>query len=131
DEPEFQLAYFKCLNCHSVQLKYEVDPEILFKDYSYESPPNLIPHFKELAKTTIEYLNIKTSDRIIDIGSNNGLLLQEFKNIGYSECIGFEPCEKIANKSRDKGIITFAEFFNTDSAERFNLQYSFPKLITS
>lgn len=132
DKPEFEapLRYFKCSNCHSVQLKDELSSEILFKDYNYESPPNLIPHFKELAKTTTDFLGIKKEDRILDIGSNNGLLLQEFKNLGYKKCVGFEPCDKIAQKARDKGIGTFSQFFNPLTAEEFVLQYKNPDLIT-
>lgn len=126
----YPLVYFKCNSCHSVQLKYEVSPEILFKDYSYESPPNLIPHFKELAKTTTKFLGIQNSGRVIDIGSNNGLLLQEFKKLGYDSVVGFEPCDFIAQKSRMKGISTVSEFFKPDIAKKFTLKYEEPELIT-
>lgn len=131
DKPEFTapLKYFKCSKCHSVQLKEEVSSEILFKNYMYESPPNLTPHFKELAKTTCDFLSIENNSKIIDIGSNNGLLLQEYKNLGH-RVVGFEPCDKIAQKARDKGIETFSEFFNGGSAEEFALQYKCPDLIT-
>lgn len=130
EELQFPLRYFKCLDCHSIQLKDEVDSNILFKEYLYESPPNLIPHFKELAKTTFDYLGLSTGSKVIDIGSNNGLLLQEYKNFGC-KVVGFEPCDRIAQKARDKGIGTFSKFFNCGSAEEFALQYKSPELITS
>jgi len=129
-ELEFPLRYFKCCECHSVQLADEIPSEILFENYSYESPPNLIPHFNELAKTTTEFLNIDKEHKIIDIGSNIGLLLQEFKNLGYRKCVGFEPCDRIAQKARDKGINTLIQFFNGGSAEEFALQYKRSELIT-
>jgi SAM-dependent methyltransferase len=129
-ELEFPLRYFKCSNCHSVQLKDEVDSDILFKEYLYESPPNLIPHFQELAKTTLDYLQLPPGSKVVDIGSNNGLLLQEYKDLGC-KVVGFEPCDRIAQKARDKGIGTFSKFFNCGSAEEFSLQYKSPDLITS
>ena len=129
-ELELPLRYFKCDNCHSIQLKDEVDPNILFKEYLYETPPNLIPHFKELVKTTVEYLNIQPFERIVDIGSNNGLLLQEFKNLGYTKVAGFEPCDRIAQKARDKDILTISKFFNSATAETFTEEHRRPELIT-
>jgi SAM-dependent methyltransferase len=132
DKPEFQapLVYCKCDNCHAVQLKFQVSKEKLYLDYLYESPPNLIPHFKELAKITFDYLGLSSGDKVVDIGSNNGLLLQEYKNLGC-KVVGFEPCDRIAQKARDNGIRTFSQFFNAASAEECALQYNCPFLITS
>lgn len=132
DKIEFEapLVYFKCSSCHSVQLKYEIDSNILFSNYLYESPPNLIPHFNELAKTTFDYLGLKEGDKVIDIGSNNGLLLQEYKNLGC-KVVGFEPCDRIAQKARDRGVGTFSEFFSPLAAENFALNYKSPILCTA
>jgi len=113
EELQFPLRYFKCSECHSVQLKDEVDSNILFKEYLYESPPNLIPHFKELAATTSAFLGLQKDDLVIDVGSNNGLLLKEYQNLGY-KVYGVEPATKIAEKARSSGIPTFNEFFNKE-----------------
>lgn len=129
-ELEFPLRYFKCAECHSVQLKDEVDSDILFKEYLYESPPNLIPHFTELAKTTSEFLGLKQEDMVLDIGSNNGLLLKEFQKLGYVG-YGVEPAAKIADKARDNGIPTFTEFFNKGFAQYLQAEQVYPKLITA
>ena len=129
EELQFPLRYFKCSECHSVQLKDEVDSDILFKEYLYESPPNLIPHFKELALTTFDYLGLKKDDLVLDIGSNNGLLLQEYKNLGCA-INGVEPAKNIAEKARDKGIPTFNDFFNKGFGQYLAAEMVFPKLIT-
>jgi SAM-dependent methyltransferase len=118
-EYSFPLRYFKCNECYSVQLKDEVDSEILFKEYLYESPPNLIPHFKELAKTSTEFLEMCPGDRVLDIGSNNGLLLKEYQNLNYWNIFGFEPCKKIADKAMNNGVPTIPEFFTSKNAKLF------------
>lgn len=130
DQEIFPLKYFKCSNCHSVQLKDEIDSDILFKNYMYESPPNLIPHFNELANTTSNFLNLnKDTDLILDIGSNNGYLLNEFKKLGY-KISGIEPAANIAEMARKNGIPTFCNFFNKGFAQYLHAEMIFPKLIT-
>lgn len=108
------LAYFKCESCHSVQLKYEVSGEILFKDYMYETPPNLTPHFKELAATITDLVGEGKS--ILDIGSNNGLLLKEFQKLGHFNVCGIEPAENIADKAIADGVPTHKGFFGSSMA---------------
>lgn len=128
-EFEAPLRYFKCSECHSVQLKDEVASEVLFNDYLYETPKNLIPHFKSLVSRVTEVLDLPENSFVIDIGSNNGLLLQEFKNVGH-RVLGFEPAENIAQKATDNGIPTYFGFFNGGSAEEIAIQFRCPNLIT-
>lgn len=128
-EQEYPLAYFKCNDCHSIQLKHEIDSNILFKDYNYESPPNLIPHFNEMSKTTSEYLGLKPHDLVLDIGSNNGILLKEYQKLGF-QVYGIEPAAKIAEKARKNGVPTLSDYFNIKLAEYLNAELISPKLIT-
>ena len=128
-ELEFPLRYFKCSNCHSVQLKDEVSSDILFKEYLYESPPNLIPHFNEMAKTTSEYIGMKPDDWVFDIGSNTGILLSEYRKLGYN-IMGIEPADNIAKKARANNIPTMTSFFDPNTAEEINLMSQSPKLVT-
>ena len=54
------------------------------------------------------YLNSKSN--IIEIGSNDGTMLQHFKNAGFNY-IGFEPSKSVAKKAKDNNIKTLVEFF--------------------
>lgn len=129
EELKFPLRYFKCSECHSVQLKDEVESGVLFKEYLYESPPNLIPHFKELAQTTYRCLNLEPESLVLDIGSNNGLLLQEFKALGC-KVQGIEPAKKIAQKASDAGVPTINNFFTKEFGQQLAVGGFHPKLIT-
>ena len=54
------------------------------------------------------YLNSKSN--IIEIGSNDGTMLINFKNEGF-DCIGFEPSMSVAKKAKENNINTLVEFF--------------------
>ena len=66
-----------------VQLNTIVNKEILFsKDYAYTSSTTKIlrENFQELYKDCNKILKIVSNDLIVDIGSNDGNLLSNFKN---------------------------------------------------
>ena len=54
------------------------------------------------------YLNNKS--KVIEIGSNDGTMLQNFKKGGF-DYIGFEPSMSVANKAKENNINTLVEFF--------------------
>ena len=59
-----------------------VDPNLLYKNYLYitESSPTLRRHFEGTSKKLVSKLKLRESSKILDIGSNDGTLL-EFLNI--------------------------------------------------
>ena len=78
-----------------VQLSTIVNKEILFpKEYPYTSSTTKIlrENFKELYEDCKKIINISSKDLIIDIGSNDGNLLNNFKN--HHKVLGITP-EKI------------------------------------
>ena len=123
-EPElyYPLTVYECQNCFLVQLGYVIEPEILYQnDYPYTTGSNKagVVHFKELAKTVLDYMRfeIKPKEYVIDIGSNDGTLLHAFRKLGCKSVFGVEPSEKIATIARKGGIPTKNEFFNRRTAE--------------
>ena len=65
------------------------------------------------------YLNRK--GRVIEIGSNDGTMLQNFKNEGF-DYIGFEPSLSVAKKALENNINTNTDFFsyeNVNSLSKF------------
>jgi hypothetical protein len=107
-EPEvyYPLHLYKCQNCSLVQIDYTVEPSKLFNDtYPYETGVNSqgITHFRDLAKQVYEKCNPKT---VIDIGSNDGTLLEGFKELGC-EVLGVEPVKIIAENAKVKTVNKF------------------------
>lgn len=114
---ESPLVVVRCEDCFAVQLKHTVDPVVLFKNYLYSTPPNFDGHFKEYAKTVSVHLKLKKGEPVVEIGGNNGILCSHFKNLGYDP-INVEPCLKIANIAREKGIEIYHGFFDKQTARR-------------
>ncbi len=70
-------------------------------------------HFKNFAEwLMVNYLDQGT--KIIEVGSNDGTLLENFKNKNI-EAIGFEPSKKIAELANKNEIKTINKFFNSES----------------
>ena len=74
----------------------------------------MIGHFKKYFEWLKKnYLN--SNSKIIEIGSNDGTFLKNFKNINLDHC-GFEPSKNVANFSKKKGIKVISDFFNYKNA---------------
>ena len=87
-------------------------PKIFNNKYPfYTSKSNyMIKHFKNyFIWTRKNYLN--NNSKIIEIGSNDGTLLKNFKDSNFIHC-GFEPSKNIANFSKKNGINVISDFFN-------------------
>jgi len=127
-EDLFPLTVVKCNTCDHVQLKETIDPRKLFSNYSYASSdsPSLIKHFKEFAATVTKKLNLQQDKlcNILEIGSNDGILLKEFLNLGYKNLFGVEPAINIAQKSTHIGAEIINDFFDLDTAKHISKKYS-------
>jgi SAM-dependent methyltransferase len=110
-----------CPGCHNCQLSISVDPKKMFSNYLYTSSTSKIfrDHFSKAAKKyTKEFkLNSKKS-YIIDIGSNDGIALKPFKDLGYKNILGVEPAKNLAKLANKKKIKTFNGFLNTKNLKK-------------
>jgi len=119
DEPEYYypLDVDFCSNCGFVQLGHVVDPKVLFGNYVYVSStsPVFVSHFKKMADYVFPKF-LKKDSLIIDIGSNDGILLKPFKSKG-AKVLGIEPATHIAKIAEKAGIETISEFFSIKLAK--------------
>ncbi|KKR88176.1 MAG: NDP-hexose 3-C-methyltransferase [Candidatus Woesebacteria bacterium GW2011_GWB1_41_10] len=117
-EARFPLHVFFCKNCHLLQLGHVVNPEILFKDYVYTSStsPVFIKHFEDYAKKVFDRFHLNRNSFVIDIGSNDGILLKPFKSLG-TKILGVDPAENLATKAIMEGIPTLPKFFDSNLAQ--------------
>lgn len=131
-ETFFPLQLNYCPYCRQLQLSHIVSPELLFKDYVYVSStsPVFVKHFEDYAKSVWEKLNLKNNDLVIDIGSNDGILLKPFKKLG-AKVLGVDPAVKIASQASKQGIETMPKYFNTSLAGKIVKKYGHAKVITA
>jgi SAM-dependent methyltransferase len=117
-EERFPLALFFCPDCTLVQIGESVVPAKLFSHYLYASSfsETMINHSRALVERMIIERKLTPQDRVIEVASNDGYLLQFYKQAGI-EVLGIEPAANIAAMAEKKGIPTRVEFFGSSFAE--------------
>ena len=76
-------------------------------------------------------ININKKDLVIDLGSNDGTLLQYFKKNSKCKVLGIDPSKLPSIAARKKNINTLNVFFNYKESKLIKKKYDTPKLITS
>lgn len=124
-EDFFDVRVYFCPDCKSVQLGTEVSRERMFKDYFYLSSVNtgLVKQYEDFAKT------IANAKFVVDIGSNDGILLKPLKELGIN-AIGVEPSINVSKIANDAGLTTLTSFFDAPTVEKITKEYGRPDVIT-
>src|SRR5580692_11502020 len=115
-EPQdlYPLDCYLCLGCGHLQNLDVVDPDVLFRDYTYRTSVSLglVEHFKRYARSVVESLGIPERSLAVEIGSNDGSLLKAFKSEGM-RVQGVDPARNIAASATEDGVPTIPDFFTS------------------
>lgn len=131
ESKSFPAELLYCEKSKLAQLGCIVDKKILFPySYPYTSSTTKIlrENFADLYKDVTKIINIKKEDLIIDIGSNDGNLLKNFKD--NHRVLGVTP-EKIGRLAVKKGIPTIIDYFNKKTHKNILKKYGKAKIITA
>jgi SAM-dependent methyltransferase len=117
-EARFALTLTLCPACALVQLAESTDPEALFRHYLYQTSTSaaFVDHARALAQRLIAERRLGPGNRVIEIASNDGYLLQHYRAAAVP-VLGIEPALNIAELARRRGIDTICEFFSRDIAD--------------
>lgn len=119
DPPSAPLAIVQCKHCSLVQLKHSYPPEEMYgMTYGYRSAvtETMRKHLNKIKSLAFEWMQSKGSLKVLDIGSNDGTLLNCF-NDGQTELTGIDPC---ADKHRDnypERAIVINKFFSATNVQ--------------
>lgn len=119
-EPFYPLHVFICKNCYLVQLpNHRRENEIFTNDYAYFSSYSVswLKHAKEYVEMMIERFKFNKESYIVELASNDGYLLQYFKEKDIP-VLGIEPTANTAEVAIKKGIPSLVEFFGEDIARK-------------
>ncbi len=120
-EPEetYPLELAFCSQCTLAQITETMPPEKLFSEYFYLSSfsDTMLRHAQQLVKTLIPARALNGESLVIEIASNDGYLLQYYKQAGVP-VLGIEPATNIARVAEEHGIPTLCEFFGAALAEK-------------
>lgn len=131
-ELKVPLKVYFCHNCYLVQLLHIVDRELIYNEYAYFSStsPMLVRHFEEYAKGVFNRFPDQSKQLVVDIGSNDGVLLKPFKRFG-ANVLGIDPAKNIAKIANRNGIETVAQFFRKEIVPQLVKKYGKAGVITS
>ena len=101
------------------QLNNHPKPKMMFNEnypFFTGSSKGMINHFKNYAGW-IKRNYLKKNYNLIEIGSNDGTFLNNFKN-SKIKTLGIEPSSNVANVSKGKGIKTINNFFTYENVKK-------------
>src|SRR3990167_6235752 len=110
----FDLEVGFCQKCQMVQLVKQPDREKMFhENYAFFSSTStrMALHFKELAEWVMANYLSDSDPFVVEIGSNDGIMLQHFAAAGIRH-LGVEPSANVARVAMDKGVLTVCKFFD-------------------
>jgi len=112
------LDLYFCNDCSHTQIGHVIDAEEVYLNYIYEtaSTLGLGDHFKDCVNMVMDDYKPKSGGLVLDIGSNDGIMLKYFKEKGM-EILGIDPMPGIAEKATANGVPTLADFFDEEYAK--------------
>jgi len=121
-----------CEACGYVHLPYVLRPEISYPDYIYVTKVTLglRNHYQEYADEILAMIQPLKSSLMIDLGSNDGSMLEAFKKRGM-KVLGVEPAQAIGKAANDAGIPTIVDFFSDSVAEQIIRQHGKASIVTA
>ena len=120
-----------CNNCKLVQLKEKFSLNYLYnKDYGYVTGINqtMRDHVQKVANNLSRKANLNKNDHVLDIASNDGTLLKNYKK--NVKTWGIDPIINNFKKNYQRINYAIPDFFNFKSINKINNKVKF-KIITA
>jgi hypothetical protein len=118
-EARYPLILAFCPSCGLVQITETISPELLFRHYLYFSSfsDTMLEESRNTADRMIRARSLDGRSKVIEIASNDGYLLEFYKQAGIP-VLGVEPAVNVAEVSKRRGISTVTEFFTLELARK-------------
>ncbi len=116
-EAFYPLHAYVCGECLLVQVKEYVAPEGIFTEYAYFSSysDSWLRHARSYVDMITARLGLDARSHVVELGSNDGYLLQNFVEKGIP-ALGVEPAANVAATAREKGVPTVVVLFGEAAA---------------
>ena len=130
NEPRFPFAMAVCTDCWQVQIEEFPSVEFMFSNHPYITGVNMpvVQHFDRMVENTLKKFPLTTNRLVVDIGANDGTLLNRFRAAGM-RVLGVDPGQRTGELARQNGITVCETFWNESTAQAFNQLNLRPDLI--
>lgn len=119
-EAKFPLKIYVCHKCFLVQVdEFKKAEDIFSNEYVYFSSfsKSWLEHARQYTNKMIQAFGFNAQSLVIEIASNDGYLLQYFKE-KHIPVLGIEPTGNTAKVAIEKGIDTRVDFFGVELAKQ-------------
>lgn len=110
----YPLCLVRCLECEHTQLNYTVKPEVMFRNYQYNSGTSktLCSYFQELASLCVKESGLLVGN-VLEIACNDGSQLDYFQKLGW-DTYGVDPAMNLVIDALGKGHNIKCGFWGVD-----------------
>ncbi len=120
----------RCSKCGLIQVLKTVDPNEIYNDGKYlyfsRDVPGLSNYYKKYAKYILRKF-VKKKDLVIEIASNDGILLQHLKN--KTNVLGIDAAPNAVLRALKHSIPTFPALFNFKTSKLVSNEFGNAKVI--
>ena len=105
----------RCKNCGHIQMSsFTSDPNYVYETY-LSRPASTNPVLAKLYSEYCEELKeLADGGSILEVGSNDGLFLELFKNLGV-KAIGIDPAKNLVEIANSRGVNTINDYVSSSS----------------
>jgi hypothetical protein len=131
-DEKYPLEILYCRNCSLSQLSIVVAPEKLYRQYAYRSSisETFKKHCELFAEDVSHKYHLTPNDLTVDIASNDGCLIREFKKYS-ANILGIDPAENLVHIANQMELRSIARFWNLATAKEVEKTYGKAKVITA
>ena len=115
-EAFYPLRVYVCECCFLVQLPEHLPPAAIFGEYAYSSAysDSWLAHSRAYCAMIVERLRLGVDSLVVELGSNDGYLLQYFVARGIP-ALGIDPAANLAAAALARGVPTLTAFFGRET----------------
>ena len=115
-DPRFAVHFESCQDCGLLQIVDAVPADLIYGEAdTYTTGFQQPRHLEDLITTTVAR---QDPGRAIDVGCNDGALLEALRRAGYKQVVGIEPNPVAAALARQKGHEVHTSYLTEPLAER-------------
>ena len=115
-DPRFSVRFECCQDCGLLQIVDAIPADLIYADAdTYTTGFQQPRHLEDLITTTVAR---QDPGRAIDIGCNDGALLEVLRRAGYKQIVGIEPNPVAAAIARKKGHEVHTSYLTKELADR-------------
>jgi 2-polyprenyl-3-methyl-5-hydroxy-6-metoxy-1,4-benzoquinol methylase len=123
-QKKYNISLNYCKKCKHVQIIEVLNPNLLFKNYLWETgiSESNITLINQLL-TNLKKYGINNKSKVLEIASNDGSFLKILKRKYNSVVLGIDPAKNLTKKANKKKILTINNYFNLHLSKYIKKKY--------